>query len=406
MVGVSNGKEIDSVITIADENRHNRLRRSVANAFAAVTTLDYEPHIDRTIEELLKSMDNQRTFDLSRKMAYFGLDASSGFAFNSPKGCLAADADIEGMIAITRERMRHWSRWGSLPGIERLLFRNPISMRTTHAPQSGIVTAARSRLAERKKTPQKDSETPDLLTRFLEALETNPDTLSEASVISLLMSMIAAGSDTSANALAAILFHLMKNPKALAKLQDEFEAADLSRPIPAYSQVSKLPYLHAVIREGMRLFPALTHPMERLVPAGGANVAGIFIPQGTSVGCLQLAMHLNKKVFGEDAKVFRPERWLEASAEQLRVMEMAHIGFGRGRRVCIGQHIAVMEMKKVIPAMLMNFEVSPVMLLCLKILLLTRYQMSLNDPTADLDADIDLAVACPKALFVNIEPKV
>jgi cytochrome P450 len=197
----------------------------------------------------------------------------------------------------------------------------------------------------------------------------------------------------------------MKNLKALAKLQDEFEAADLSRPIPAYSQVSKLPYLHAVIREGMRLFPALTHPMERLVPAGGANIAGIFIPQGTSVGCLQLAMHLNKKVFGEDAKVFRPERWLEASAEQLRVMEMAHIGFGRGRRVCIGQHIAVMEMKKVIPTMLMNFEVR-VILLRLKILLLTRYQMTLKDPTGELDADIDLAVACPKALFVNIEPKV
>jgi cytochrome P450 len=77
---------------------------------------------------------------------------------------------------------------------------------------------------------------------------------------------------------------------------------------------------------------------------------------------LQLALHLNKKVFGEDAKVFRPERWLEASAEQLRVMEMAHIGFGRGRRVCIGQHIAVMEMQKVIPAMLMNFEVSLVMM--------------------------------------------
>jgi hypothetical protein len=120
---------------------------------------------------------------------------------------------------------------------------------------------------------------------------------------------------------------------------------------------------------------------------------------------LQLAMHLNKKVFGEDAKVFRPERWLEASAEQLRVMEMAHIGFGRGRRVCIGQHIAVMEMKKVIPTMLMNFEVR-VILLRLKILLLTRYQMTLKDPTGELDADIDLAVACPKALFVNIEPKV
>jgi cytochrome P450 len=73
---------------------------------------------------------------------------------------------------------------------------------------------------------------------------------------------------------------------------------------------------------------------------------------------LQLAMHLNPKVWGPDAEVYRPERWLEASAEQLRVMEVAHIGFGRGRRVCIGQHIAMMEIKKVVSAMLMGFEVS------------------------------------------------
>jgi cytochrome P450 len=69
-------------------------------------------------------------------------------------------------------------------------------------------------------------------------------------------------------------------------------------------------------------------------------------------------MHLNPKVFGADAELFRPERWLEASAEQLRVMEVAHIGFGRGRRVCIGQHIAMMEIKKVLGTVVRGFEVS------------------------------------------------
>jgi len=320
--------------------------------------LDYELHIDRTIEELLKALSKKQVFDMSRTMAYFGLDASSGFAFNVPKGCLAADADVVGMIAVTRERMRHWSRWGSLPGVERLLFRNPIAMRTRKAPQSGIVVAARTQLAQRMKTPQKDSETPDLLTRFLEAMGRNPDTLDETAVVSLLISMIAAGSDTSSNAIAATMFFLMKNPEKLAKLRTELETADLSRPIPVYSQVSKLPYLHAVIKEGIRLFPPLTHVIERLVPAGGAEIVGTYLPQGTSVGCLQLAMHLNPKVFGKDAETFRPERWLEASAEQLRIMEVAHIGFGRGRRVCIGQHIAMMEIKKVISTLLLGFEVS------------------------------------------------
>lgn len=349
---------MDSVVTIRNENRHNRLRRSVANAFTATATLDYEPHIDRTIEELLESLGRQRTFDLSRKMVYFGLDAASGFAFDSPMGCLAADADVHGMIAVTRERMRHWTLWASLPGLERLIFRNPVALRMKSATQSSSVRAAMSRLEERKKPPQKDPEGPDLLTRFLEALEQDPDTLNEGSVISLLMSMIAAGSDTIAITSTATMFHLMKNPKVLARLQEELEASDLSTPIPAYSQISKLPYLHAVIKESMRLFPSLTHPLERLVPSGGVSIAGIFLPQGTSVGSLQLALHLSQAAFGEDADVFRPARWLEANAEQLRVMEMAHLGFGRGRRACIGQNIATMELKKILSAMLMNYKVS------------------------------------------------
>lgn len=324
-------------------------------------TLDYEPHIDRTIEELLKALDKKQTFDMSRTMAYFGLDAASGFAFNVPKGCLAADADVAGMISVTRERMRHWSRWGSIPGLERLLFRNPIAMRTRKAPQSGIVVAARTHLAQRMKTPQTDSETPDLLTRFLEAMRRDPDTLDESAVVSLLISMIAAGSDTSSNAIAATLFFLLQNPSKLAALRAELETVpNLTTPnkIPPYSQISKLPYLHAVLKEGTRLFPPLTHPIERLVPAGGAAIAGTFLPQGTSVGSVQLALHLNARVFGSDADVFRPERWLEASAEQVRAMEGAHIGFGRGRRVCIGRHIAAMEIKKVLAVLAVGYEVS------------------------------------------------
>lgn len=352
--------DVDSLITLADEQRHNTLRRSIANAFTAKTTLDYEPHIDRTIEELLLALGREPVFDLGAKMSYFGLDAAAGFAFNAPKSCLAADADVDGMITLTRDRARHWSRWASIPGTEALLFRNPIARMLKGGAPSGIVAAAISKLKERtgEEVVEKDSESPDLLTRFIEAMQNNPETLDQAGVISLLMSTISGASDTTATAMTATMFHLLQNPETLAKLQKELEAVDLSRPVPTFVQTSKLPYLHAVIREGMRLFPPLSHPLERLVPTGGVEICGKFLPQGASVGCLQMALHLNPKAFGDDAEVFRPERWLEVSADRLRVMEACHLGFGRGRRVCLGQNLAVMEMKKVIPAVLLNFDVS------------------------------------------------
>lgn len=229
-------------------------------------------------------------------------------------------------------------------------------MRMKRAPSS-MVAAAAKRLNERLENPQLESEAPDLLSRFLESREKNPTIVDERGVLGLLMSTITAAGDTTANALLATLFHLMKNPEPLRKLQEEFSTADLEKPIPTFVQVNKLPYLHASIREGTRLFPPLAAPIERLVPHGGASIAGTFLPQGSSVGCLQIALHLNPKVFGEDAAIFRPERWLEADPERLRIMEAAHMGFSRGRRVCIGQHIAVMQMKKAIPALLSEFDV-------------------------------------------------
>ena len=108
----------------------------------------------------------------------------------------------------------------------------------------------------------------------------------------------------------------------------------------------------------MRIFPTTTLPIERRVPAGGAKIAEMYFVEGTTVGCTPIALHMNAAVFGADAGVYRPERWLTSNAEELRKMEAAHMGFSRGRRVCLGQHIAVMQMKKVIPALLMSYKVS------------------------------------------------
>jgi cytochrome P450 len=108
----------------------------------------------------------------------------------------------------------------------------------------------------------------------------------------------------------------------------------------------------------MRIYPTPTFPMERKVPAGGVTIAGRFFPKGTTVGCMPSAIHMNQSVFGKDAEVFRPERWLEADEDTLEFMEAAHLVFSRGRRACLGQHIATMQMKKVIPSIVRNFDIS------------------------------------------------
>lgn len=231
-------------------------------------------------------------------------------------------------------------------------------MRQKRAPSS-MAAAAVGKLQARSKQSQDEAiqQHPDLLQRFLEASKDYPQALDTTGVVGMLMSTITGAGDTTATTVIATLFQLLKNPASLQKLRDELRRANLPE-IPRYAEVSKLPYLHAVIREGMRVFSSATWPIERLVPAGGATIAGMFFPEGTSVGCLPGAVHRDARIYGEDARVYRPERWLTADREQLRQMEASHMGFSRGRRSCLGQHIAVLQMKKVIPALVMRFEVS------------------------------------------------
>lgn len=75
----------------------------------------------------------------------------------------------------------------------------------------------------------------------------------------------------------------------------------------------------------MRCHPAVSMPLERVVPEGGMNICNVYLPAGTVVGMNPSVVHHDKTAFGEDAAAFRPERWIEASDERLKLMERSFI---------------------------------------------------------------------------------
>ncbi|KAI0407031.1 cytochrome P450 [Xylaria palmicola] len=387
LLGYQDGKDIPSLVSIQDEKQHGALRRSVAGAFTPTAALDYEKWIDITISELLQSVAKKSTFDMASTFMWYSMDASARFAFGAPLGCLAVEDDVGGSIQLTRERLSHWTKWASYPQVERLVHRNPLIKPAANTPFN-MVAAVTGKLKARlsgASVPKGGDEVdavPDLLERFLDASKSFPLALDGSGIISMLMSTISGAGDTTASTIGAMIFYALKNPRVMEKLEAELAGAGIGE-IPTFAEVSKLPYLNAILRESMRVFTPGSFPMERLVPAGGAVIAGMYFPEGTSVGCMPATVHLNKRVFGDDADVFRPERWLTDDREKLRLMEAAHIGFSRGRRSCLGQHIAVLSMKKVVPALLMKFK------------------FSLVDPDASLRADYGPAAAVLKPIYVK-----
>lgn len=79
------------------------------------------------------------------------------------------------------------------------------------------------------------------------------------------------------------------------------------------------------MKEALRLHPSVGFPLDRVVPAGGADICGKHVPAGTFVGINGFVVHRDRGVYGDDALAFRPERWLEATPEKLRLMERTFI---------------------------------------------------------------------------------
>ena len=385
LVGISSGKEVPSLVSTQDEGRHGQLRRSVAGAFTVKGAEDYEAFVDSTIPDLLDALTRAEggKFDLPGLLMLYSMDSAARMAFSESLGCLKTGEDVGGSIVMIRDRLRHWGHWSSVPWLERLVYRNLWAMRQSkgNTPSAMAGTAAQKLNARlRQKDGQDES---DMLQKFIQAHHANPETLDLQGIIGLLISAITGAGDTTAATMAAIVYYLMKHPSSLKKLRIELHEAGLSKDeIPAYAKVSKLPYLSAVIKETMRLYPVQTWPIERLVPSGGVTVAGHFIPERTSVGIFVPSLHLDLDVFGQDAERFRPERWMDTDLESVKKMEHAFMGFSRGRRVCLGQHVAVLQMKKVIPSLVMSFD------------------LKLVDEEAHLDADMSPSVVCLKPLWV------
>jgi cytochrome P450 len=114
-------------------------------------------------------------------------------------------------------------------------------------------------------------------------------------------------------------------------------------------RAKELPYLQACIKESLRVFPSAAGLMLKDAPPGGDTLPdGTFIPGGTAIGHCSWAIHRNKAIYGPDAHLFRPERWLEATGERLAKMEKTQLNvFGHGLYRCLGENIAKLELNKV-----------------------------------------------------------
>ncbi|OOQ85668.1 cytochrome P450 oxidoreductase [Penicillium brasilianum] len=356
-----------------DEQHHREQKRLVANAYSLSSLLEMEPGVDSCTQIFLDKLgsfaDRKEPVDLGAWLQYYSFDVIGEFVFAKKLGFLEEGQDVDGMIQAIQGMLFYASLCGQVPEMHHVLLGNPLfpiflpQMETWNSVVTFSLKAINSR-SSLKRDGELEKEAlevgKDMMSKWMAVHQLNPEKMTTTDVMVHLSANVFAGSDTTAIALRAVFYFLLRNPTVMLKVQEEIGNATregkLSDPISYRQSMTHLPYLGAVIKEAMRLHPSTGLIMERHVPSEGAIICGKQIPAGTVVGINAWVVHRDPKVF-ENPDSFTPERWLDSSSEKLKEMEQSFFVFGAGARTCLGKNISLTEMHKVIPQLLRKFEI-------------------------------------------------
>ncbi|KAH7129731.1 cytochrome P450 [Dactylonectria estremocensis] len=365
-----------SVFAVEDIKEHAQLRRLYQSTYAMSALVSYEDFVnecadlfDQRLREMAVvagSADPAPPADMGHWFQCYAFDVIAMITYSERLGFLDHGIDVANIMASLEGFLGYASHVGIYSWLHPFLF----AVRNWFAGKSGsgleyVINFTQKCMKLRQEKPKgidnenENTSRMDFLTKFTARHEQDPVTYNTWYVLSGCGSNMTAGSDTTAISLSATLRFLMDHPETTRKLQQEVEEHQSRVADPknfSFKETQDMPYLQAVIKEALRLNPAVGMPLERVVPDGGATIAGQFFPGGTTVGINSWVEHVNPSVFGPDPTVFRPERWFENDKQKLDMMNRHWIPFGMGARTCIGRHISTLEMAKLIPRLVRDFD--------------------------------------------------
>ncbi|MCJ1473076.1 hypothetical protein MMC13_001726 [Lambiella insularis] len=390
------GNKIEHIFSTRNNQFHSEQLAPIQKYYSIQGVLAYENLIDRAMLLLCEQLETRfinstnagKICDIADWISYFAWDLLGEITWSSEMGFMKTGSDVKNMIYIGELSMMYLGLIGQIPWLVKLLSMNPYRPKTIDAFDH-VIHFSFARLMERLSTlklpPSPNAEDPekgglsvkrDYVASFLEAKQIYPDVVTNENIAMYILTNISAGADPTATVQKAIIYHLLRNPCVLDKLRAELDAANLSFPA-SYAETrnsSKLPYLEVVIKEGLRIHPTVGLCLERVVPEPGFTLPdGRFIPAGKLVGLNPSVVTRDRNVYGPDADLFRPERWLErygenteAYVERLRRMdEVNTFVWGGGNRTCLGRLLATTSLYKVTA------------------MFFSRYDVSLEDPTKE-----------------------
>ncbi|CAN9257994.1 unnamed protein product [Alternaria alternata] len=368
----------DNLFTILDPEAHKKAKARSMAAYNGRDTGGLEGIIDEQVKKFIDVIRNryviaspgngQPLLDLVAITSYFTMDVITRMGFGKAVGYLEDEKDHYDFLGTVDGLWPRMSTVADVPWIRKFLF-SPFVLKFVGPKTSdtkgfgALMGFAAEWVGRRFSAP--DGGHKDFLASFRPNFSFHASLMAkgftEEECQSEGLFLLLAGSESTANAMRSILVHTISSPtvynRLVAEIQNAVRAENVSYPI-TLEQARKLPYLQAIIYEGLRMRPPILGLFPKIVPPEESPIFHEkLLPPGTAVCMNMSSMLQSTALFGADADVFRPERFTEADEETRKQMELdVEMVFGYGSWVCAGKNIAMMDIAKVVFEMVRLFD--------------------------------------------------
>ncbi|KAJ9195905.1 hypothetical protein DTO021D3_3521 [Paecilomyces variotii] len=351
-----------AIISTQPHELHRLRRRAINPFFSKKAVAELIPAIQSPLDILCKRLDDAsktgETLNMKYMYAAVTMDIIRDYCFaREPENVFKPDFgrkafdDVDGFLEASILNVH-------IPWFMRISLSLPNSVNKILAPAMADIFEFRSELSLQieaiRHGENRSYKKAGHRTVFHELLESKlpPEELERDRLRDEAFGLVTAGSGTTAYVLRGTSYHIAANPSIRQRLYDELKAAipDPSHP-PSPQELEQLPYLSAVVLEGLRLCEPVSHRSNREFPDKALNYHGYIIPPGTGVGMTSYLTHHNEEIFPE-SRVFRPERWLEGGKQLERYL----VSFNRGTRACLGLNLARTELFMILAAVFRQFD--------------------------------------------------
>lgn len=336
------------MFSMLESKEHADRKRLVSNVYSKsnVTRPDNVKYIRENVDVFMAAVQEHKVLDVYYWFHYYTMDTASRFVYGDFATTTLQDSKNRQLV---KDMVSSWKRG---PYFTFLRFRTLYNLANKLFPNLAVF---RARLERNQRmmsyclesyNGNKAAKTPIGPVPKIGHLDTY-DGAAEA------MDHFLAGSDTTGDTLTFLVWQLAQ-PEChdmQAKLRQELLQVPVDAP---FSQIDNLPYLEAVLKEGLRIYAAIPMSEPRISPKAGAQVSGYQIPGGVECSMQPYSLHRDPAVYAEP-DAFRPERWIDCDIS----LHRNFWAFSSGPRVCIGMHLALVEMKMLLAGIYRDYKTLP-----------------------------------------------